>query len=151
MTGYYDIIKILKESLEANPNVTSVTEGSIFNVDINKRTLFPLSHVMINSVNHEGNTLRFNVSILHMDIENQTSNKTTDDFKGNSDEHDILNTQLAVAVKTIEDFYRGDNYGGTFQLEGQPDIQPWTDRFENYLAGWTSTFDVIYANSMTIC
>lgn len=151
MTGYYDIMKVLKDSLEANPNVTSVTEGSIFNVDINKRTLFPLSHVMINDVNYEGSVLRFNVSILHMDIENQTSKETTDDFKGNSDEHDILNTQLAVAVKTIEDFARGENYNGTFQLDGQPDLQPWTDRFENYLAGWTSTFDVLYQNTMTIC
>lgn len=151
MTGFYDITKVLKDSLEANDSVNTVTEGSIYNVDISKQTIFPLSHVMINSVNHEGNVLRFNVSILCMDIVNQTSEHTDNEFKGNADEHDILNTQLAVAVRTIEEFYRGDLYGGKYQLDGQPNLEPWTDRFENYLAGWTATFDVLYTNTMTIC
>ncbi len=151
MTGFYDITTILKTSLLSNPNINKVTEGSIFNIDVNKRTIFPLAHIMVNNVTHEGSTLRFNVSVLCMDIVNQTNDATENDFKGNADEHDILNTQLAVAVKTIEDFYRGDNYGGTYQLDGQPNLEPWVDRFENCLAGWTATFDIVYKNDMTIC
>ena len=29
--------------------------------------------------------------------------------------------------------------------------EPFVDRFENKLAGWTGTFDVVIQNDMTIC
>jgi hypothetical protein len=73
------------------------------------------------------------------------------EFRGNNNEQDVWNTQLAVANRLLELLYRGDLYTDKYQLDGQPVCEPFTDRFENKLAGWTVTFNILIPNDMTIC
>lgn len=150
MTAYYDILTTIKAQLDADVFVNTVTQGDIFDVDLSKQTIFPLSHIMVNSVNRESNTLRFSVTVMCMDIVDKSKTETTDIFLGNDDEQDVLNTQLAVALRMLEIFDRGDNVR-TFRIDGDPTIEPFTERFENYLAGWAVTFDILVPNDMTIC
>ena len=150
MTAYYDILNTIKAQLEADVFVNTVTQGDIFDVDLTKQTIFPLSHVMVNSVNRESNTLRFSVTVMCMDIVDKSKEETTDIFRGNDNEQDVLNTQLAVSLRMLEIFDRGDNVR-TFRIDGDPTIEPFTERFENYLAGWAVTFDILVPNDMTIC
>ena len=46
---------------------------------------------------------------------------------------------------------RGDLYKNLYQIEGTVSCEPFVDRFENKLAGWAATFDVLVQNDMTIC
>ncbi len=46
---------------------------------------------------------------------------------------------------------RGDLYTNLYQIEGTVSCEPFVDRFENKLAGWAATFDVLVQNDMTIC
>ena len=150
MTAYYDILNTIKAQLEADVFVNTVTQGDIFDIDLTKQTIFPLSHVMVNSVNRESNILRFSVTVMCMDIVDKSKEETTDIFRGNDNEQDVLNTQLAVSLRMLEIFDRGDNVR-TFRIDGDPTIEPFTERFENYLAGWAVTFDILVPNDMTIC
>ena len=150
MTAYYDILTTIKAQLDADVFVNTVTQGDIFDVDLSKQTIFSLSHIMVNSVNRESNILRFSVTVMCMDIVDKSKTETTDIFIGNDDEQDVLNTQLAVALRMLEIFDRGDNVR-TFRIDGDPTIEPFTERFENYLAGWAVSFDVLVPNDMTIC
>jgi hypothetical protein len=50
----------------------------------------------------------------------------------------------------MEVFQRGDNTKSWF-LDGNPTFEPFTERFENYLAGWACTFDLLVPNDMTKC
>jgi hypothetical protein len=68
MKGFYDITNKLKTHFTADPIVNTVTEGDIFEVDLNKQTIFPLVHLMINNASFETNVVRFNVSLIAMDI-----------------------------------------------------------------------------------
>jgi hypothetical protein len=38
-----------------------------------------------------------------------------------------------------------------YQLQGDATFEPFVDRFENKLAGWTISFNVEIPNGMTIC
>ena len=151
MVGFYTIIDKLKTELNSSPFVNSVTEGSIFNVDLAKQTIFPLSHIMVNSASFEENVIRFNVSIIAMDIVDISKDETSDVFVGNDNEQDVLNTQLAVLQRVYEVMRRGTLYTDLFQIDGVPNFEPFTERFENLLAGWTMTFDVFVKNEMSIC
>lgn len=151
MVGFYTIIDKLKTELNSSPFVNSVTEGSIFNVDLAKQTIFPLSHIMVNSASFEENVIRFNVSIIAMDIVDISKDETSDVFVGNDNEQDVLNTQLAVLQRVYEVMRRGTLYTELFQVDGSPNCEPFTERFENLLAGWTMTFDVLVPNEMSIC
>ena len=49
MKGFYNVTKELKTALAAEPFVNTVTFGSLDDVDLNKQTIFPLSHIIVNN------------------------------------------------------------------------------------------------------
>jgi len=151
MANYFNILDTLKNHLDNDPFITTVTEGDIFQVDLGKQTLFPLAHIMVNTATFEGNVLRFNITLMVMDIADISKNEITDIFLGNNNEQEILNTTLSVTNRLYEMLRRGDLYSDNFMVDGNPTCEPFTERFENYLAGWAMTFDVLVANTMTIC
>lgn len=151
MKGFYNVTKQIKEALEAEPFVNTVTFGSIDDVDLNKTTIFPLSHIIVNNTTVGTKTLTFNISILSMDVVDISKDEVTDIFVGNDNEQDVLNTQLALQTRVINKLQRGDLYTDLFQVEGDVSCEPFVDRFENKLAGWAATFDVVVQNDMTIC
>lgn len=138
----YSIINKIKQALLSEPFVNTVTEGDIFSVDLAKRTLFPLSHIMINNATHQGNVIQFNITILLMDLLNQ---------KDESNKVDVWNTQMQLGVRVMDRLNRGDLRDDFWELTGSPSFEPFTERFENDLAGWALTFDVLVRNDMTIC
>ena len=151
MKGFYNLTDKLKDALLAEPFVNTVTFGSLDDVDLNKQTIFPLSHIIVNNTTVGSKTLTFNVSILAMDIVDISKEATTDIFVGNDNEQDVLNTQLALLTRIINTLQRGDLYTELYQVEGNVNCEPFVDRFENKLAGWAATFDVLVQNDMTIC
>lgn len=151
MTGYYDITTTIKDALLDDDFVNTVSEGDIDEVDLSKQTIFPLSHLRIDNVSHETSTLRFSVSIHLLDLVDISNLQTNDRFRGNDNEHDIMNTQLAVGVRLMERFRRGDLFTNDYALDGDPNYEPFSERFENGLSGWTLTFDILYKHDMTIC
>ena len=58
---------------------------------------------------------------------------------------------LAVQNRCYELLRRGTLYTEKFQVDGSPTCEPFTERFENKLGGFTMTFDVLIPNDMTIC
>jgi len=151
MKGFYNVTEQLKTALAAEPFVNTVTFGSLDDVDLNKQTIFPLSHIIVNNTTVGTKTLTFNISILSMDIVDISKEATTDIFVGNDNEQDVLNTQLGLLTRIINILQRGDLYTELYQVQGDVSCEPFVDRFENKLAGWTATFDVLVQNDMTIC
>ena len=80
-----------------------------------------------------------------------TTGDITDLFRGNDNQHDVLNTQLAVLNKLVMVLRKGDLYTTKYQLDGDPTCEPFFDRFENQLAGWACTMDILIENDITIC
>ena len=70
--------------------------GDIFEVDLNKQTIFPLVHLIVNSATFEGSVVRYNISIMAMDIVDITKDETVSKFDGNNNELWVLNTMLQV-------------------------------------------------------
>ena len=151
MKGFYNLTDKLKDTLLTEPFVNTVTFGSLDEVDLNKQTIFPLSHITVNNTTVNSKTLTFNVSILSMDIVDISKEATTDIFVGNDNEQDVLNTQLDLLSRIINILQRGNLFTELYQVEGDVSCEPFVDRFENKLAGWVATFDVIVQNDMTIC
>lgn len=149
--SYYDILNTIKTELQNTNLVTTVSQGDIFRVDLSKQTLFPLSHVMVNNATFEGNVIRYNISIIAMDIVDISKDETTDIFIGNDNEQDVLNTQITILNRVYEKLTRGDFFSNLGIIDGNPTCEPFIERFENNLAGWTMTFDYLVGNEMTVC
>ena len=151
MKGFYQVTQAIKDQLLSDENVNTVTTGDITKIDLGKQSIFPLSHIIVNNVGNEDNILRFSLSVLSMDIVDVSKEETVDIFVGNNNEQDILNTQLAVLNKLVQVLRGGTIYQNQYQLDGNPNFEPFYDRFENEMAGWALTFDVLVPNDIEIC
>ena len=151
MKGFYQVTQVIKDQLLADVNVNTVTTGDITRIDLSKQTMFPLSHIIVNNVGNEDNILRFSLSVLSMDVVNISKEEVVDIFLGNNNEQDILNTQLAVLNKLVQVLRGGTLHTDLYQLDGTPNFEPFYDRFENEMAGWALSFDVIIPNDISIC
>jgi hypothetical protein len=151
MKGFYQVTEIIKEALLSDVNVNTVTTGDITRIDLGKQTMFPLSHLVVNNVGNEDSVLRFSLSILAMDIVDISKEEVVDIFVGNNNEQDVLNTQLAVLNKLVQVLRGGNLHQDLYQLDGTPNFEPFYDRFENEVAGWALTFDVLIPNDIEIC
>ena len=151
MKGFYQVTQVIKDQLLADVNVNTVTTGDITRIDLSKQTMFPLSHIIVNNVGNEDNILRFSLSVLAMDVVNISKEEVVDIFIGNNNEQDILNTQLAVLNKLVQVLRGGTLHTDLYQLDGTPNFEPFYDRFENEMAGWALSFDVIIPNDISIC
>ena len=149
--GFYQLTETIKDQLLADVNINTVTTGDLYDVNLNKQDIFPLAHIIVNNVVQQEQTLNFNISILAMDIVDQSKLPTEDRFIGNNNEQDILNTQLSVLNKVIQVLRMGTLYTDKYQLDGDVICEPFYDRFENQLCGWTATMDIMIYNDINIC
>lgn len=150
MSKVYEVLEVIKDELATHPNVNTITQGSIDDIDKVKRTMFPLCHIMLNSATIEGKLTRYNITVSAMDRVDIVKDETTDIFRGNDNEVDVLNTQLAVIERLDAVLKRGENRAD-YHIDGNVNCEPFTMRFENYLAGWDATFDLLIDNEMSKC
>ena len=128
----YKILQRIEAVINTEPIAKTVTNGDLFEVDLNKKTLFPLAHIILNNATHQGSVISFNFSILFMELEDE------------DDRTDVLNTQFMLATRVS----RAES---GIELIGNPTFEPFHERFENNLAGWAVTFDINVKNEMTVC
>lgn len=149
--AFFLVTDTIKDTLLADVDINTVTYGDLTEINLNKQDIFPLAHTIINQVTHNDNTLTFNVSILFMDVINSNKLPERDRFIGNDNEHYTLNTMLAVANRFIGKFRGGTLYQNQYQVEADPTLEPFYDRFENKLVGWAMTMDIIVNNDIYKC
>ena len=151
MNTYFEIIDDLQEIAIAEPFVNTVTQGDITDVDLNKSTIFPLCHLSVTNASISSNLVTLDVSVILMDIIDFSKDNPSSDIRGNNNEMDTLNTQLNVASRLQATILRNSNIRDTYQLEGPFSCEPFTERFEANLSGWSVTFSISMNNSITSC
>mgnify|MGYP001285281850 CR=1 FL=1 len=154
MTSIYDVITEIKSFLRENPIVNYVTFGDISQVDLNKTTIFPLSHFVLGNSTVTDNTIRVTINMLFLDVVDYSKDFNANDEGDRQDDSnliDVYNTQLQIANELISHLKRGDLYTNKFQLVGDPVCEPFKDRFENDLAGWGVDLIIEVPNNLSIC
>ncbi len=146
--AFYRVTQKIKDELISNVNVNTVTYGDITKIDLNKQNIYPLAHILVNNVTQAPKLLNFSMTVFTMDLVDYTKESTTDIFLDNSNEQDVLNTQLAVANRMIEKLRSGTIYLDGFQLDGTASCEPFVDRFENDIAGWSTSFSLTVQNDI---
>jgi hypothetical protein len=86
-----------------------------------------------------------------MDLVDFSKDETLIEYIGNNNEDDVMNTTLSILNRVYESMYRGSLFSDLYQIENVANCEPFYDKFEESVAGWTMTFDVITQNDMTIC
>ena len=148
--AFYLLSEFIKDSLLDTDGVNTVTYGDIERVDLSKQTLYPLSHINVLNAVPQENQIVFTFSVIAMDLVDISKEEVDDLFTGNDNEQDVLNTQCFVLSKLVAAIRRNRNVNN-FELVGEPSLEPFTDRFDNLVAGWVLTFDISIANDIYLC
>lgn len=155
MRAYYQIIEALNNSLSNNNITQSVTIGDITEVDLNRRTIFPLAHIVptAGAIEQSFITIDFSITFADVvDISDENAKNNPEPFLGHNNLQDVHNTQLAAANLLVQSMLRGDLWDNDFKVTTSPTVEPFQDRFENTLAGWVLSFQVEIRNTDTsIC
>ena len=151
MNNFFKIIDDVQSTLIAEPFINKVTYGGIDDVDLKKITIFPLAHMIIESMDIQTRRIGINVSILLMVIIDFSKNTVSDDIRGNNNELDVLNNMLNIAARLQAMIARTDSLNKDYELEGSFSAEPFVERFENNLGGISIDFTINMKNDMTKC
>lgn len=151
MTSYYQATEKIKAILEANPLINTITFGNIFEVDLDKQSVFPLAHINVGTATFEGPTIQLGISVAILDVVSDPTGGNDVKMDGSNNTHDILNTGLAVLQMLVEELRRGDSFTSGFQLIGTPSADPFLDEYQNMLAGWNMNLTIQLQNMASIC
>ena len=153
MTQIYDVLEKIKQNLSSNGITNTVTFGDITEVDLDKTTMYPLSHIVLGNVSFEERVMNVEVRVLCVDVVDVNKEEESEDmFYGNDNTQDILNTQIQVINGLQQELRRGELFSDKLQLTTDITASPFLDNFENQLAGWAATIEIEMANTEhTIC
>jgi len=152
MTHIYDILDTIKDELLSSPSVNTVTYGDIADIDLDKTTMFPLSHLLIDKVTYGERIVSVDIKLLCADIVDYNTKKSDFElFYGNDNLHDVLNTQFQVINSLIMKLMRGSLFKENYQVTTQPVAEPFKERFSNELAGWSTNIVIDLPNGISIC
>lgn len=151
---YYNVVEKIKDYFTNNePMVSKITYGDISTIDINKQDLFPLIHYNITNVIPEDQIVRFDIVLFAMDIMDISKDEiehTSLQFYGNDNSIDILN-KLYIVLMQFRNQLNGQYFGYDMYMTGELTMEPFVDRFENGLAGYSVQFSVNIPNDLELC
>lgn len=156
MKEFYDLIDKIYEALNSSDFVNTVTFGNIFDVDLSKQSIFPLSHINIQNATFGEHMITFSMQVIAMDIVDESKEDRFDSdskpYQGLDNKQDVLNTQLAVINRLQSRLRRGDLNDDNYVLDADATATLFEDRFENLLTGWALNLTISIPNNIvTVC
>jgi hypothetical protein len=154
-TLYYNVLDYFETIMTNHPGITKVTTGEIQEVDDREFPMYLFGNVNILQTTIADSTTIHQVQLVIADkIKNKNNESTpitnaqTIPFFGVDDTIDILANTLAI----INDLTSFTQYSvQSFDIDGEIVCAPFTDRFNNGLAGHVATFNLTTPNSRPRC
>ena len=151
--NFYELIDTLKQLTEGNDFTNKITFGELSDVNLSKDDTFPLLHLMVEEAVIEERTIDYRVTIVAADLVDVIDEDLGfEDFYGNDNTQDVLNTQLRVLTELTNGLRRLDLVETGFsKLSEAVSATPFKDRFENEIAGWECTITIQKLNDASLC
>ena len=81
LNHYTELLRYIKQLLEADELVNTITQGDFDKIDLDKMNIYPLVHIYIGDASFSnGQTINFNVSIGAMSARDTNKELNTDKF-----------------------------------------------------------------------
>ena len=141
----YRVIDVLKSELLSNPFCNNVTIGTLTEIDLRKMTIFPMAHLTLENVQHNDNSLTFQITIFNLDIVDVNKESGEDNLMY------IWVNQLFVINKLVERIKANfTDYDG-WEIENNPTSDFIDKEVENILAGYKTSISLTVPNDISKC
>lgn len=142
--NFYELIDTLKQLTEENSFTNKITFGELSDVNLSKDDTFPLLHLMVEEAVIEERTIDYRLVIVAADMVDVIDEDLgLEDFYGNDNTQDVLNTQLRVLTELTNGLRRLDLVDTSYsRVTESVSATPFKDRFENEIAGWECSITI---------
>ena len=136
---FNNALKLFRDIGQSHMLINTTTVGDIYDLDLEKFTEFPLLHVNPLNVTMEDGSMTMNFQLFICDM--VTANNQT--------EEDVLSDSLQIVTDVLS-LLKNETYEG-FYTEGNYTIEPFVERFDNALSGWTVNVAIVVENDFQSC
>ena len=164
---YNNVIDTLCRLGEYHEQISTVSVGDIYDINLEKMEKMPLLHINPTSVTTGDSELVYNFQIFIADLVSEKDNWQTHQAKQLTKLIDSKNNEQQVWNQTLEictDFIGMLRHSSRQSIEGVNDInfpvyftedqftiEPFQERFDNLLCGWTFTIGIKVMNDFDTC
>jgi len=165
---YNNVINTLLRIGEYHDQISTTSVGDIWEINLEKMQKMPLLHINPISVVTGDSQLTYNFQIFICDLvsekENWTQNNAGANFtklvKTLSNEQDVFNQTLQIATDFIGMLRHSERQSlagvndinaPIYFTQDQFTIEPFQERFDNLLCGWTFTIGIKVMNDFDAC
>jgi|TARA_R110000824_G_scaffold121987_1_gene278591 hypothetical protein len=164
---YNNVVDTLCRLGEYHEQISTVSVGDIYDINLEKMEKMPLLHVNPTSVTTGESELHYNFQIFICDLVSEKSDWQTHQAEGLTKLLDTKNNEQQVWNQTLEictDFIGMLRHSTRQSLVGVNDIniplyftqdqftiEPFQERFDNLLCGWTFTIGIKVMNDFDTC
>lgn len=151
MNSFYKVVEFLKSHFKNDAFVHTITHGVIEDIDVDKKNIFPLTHLSVTNAQVLDGIIVYNFRIWVLDIRNVSKKPITDKFLKNDNELDNLNTCFAICNKFLTRV-KLQRMPDDIELQAMSTLEPVQYEMSNTLDGWQ--FDVqlsIPNNNIEVC
>ncbi len=147
--NFYSLIDTLKTLTEGNDFTNKITFGELSDVNLSKDDTFPLLHLMVEEAAIGERTIDYKIVAVAADlVDHIDEDLGVEDFYGNDNTQDVLNTQLRVLTELTNGLRKLDLVDNSFaRVTETVSATPFKDRFENEIAGWECSITVKKVNN----
>ena len=147
---YNNLVDTLEQLGNNHFQIKTVTSGDIFEIDLEKNTLFPLMHINPVNVTASKSQFIFNFQIFVMDLVEPDERN----------EQEVLSDCLSMCTDIISTFKHGkslNHYEAShgdipqYFVDDSFTLEPFTERFDNSVTGWVFNLPVIVEQSFESC
>ena len=155
-TLYYNILNYFRTILKNHPSIGVATYGDLTDFDTKEFPAYPVGNVLITNSEFGTNVTTYTVQLTVADKIKNKNNESSgslnqqsiDYFKGVDDTIDIHNNTLGILNDLTSYTQRGV---AGFEIDDNIECVPFSDRFNNGLAGWVATFSLTTHNDKNRC
>lgn len=152
---YYNILDYFKTIMANHPSIAQVSQGDIFQLDEIEFPYYPLGNIIITQAKFDDSKTIYSCQLTVADkvkLKNNESsgkyNEQTVSYLGVDDTVDIHANTLSI----INDLLSYTQYSvQSFDIDSQITCTAFKDKFDNGLAGFVASFELISHNDRPRC
>lgn len=164
---YNNVIETLCRLGEYHEQISTVSVGDIFDINLEKMELFPLLHINPLNVQTGDSELIYNFQIFICDLVSEKNNWETFQAKGltklidnKNNEQQVFNQTLEIATDIIGMLRHSSRQSiagvddinfPIYFTQDQFTIEPFQERFDNLLCGYTFQIGIKVMNDFDTC
>ncbi|QDP46664.1 MAG: hypothetical protein Unbinned6316contig1000_8 [Prokaryotic dsDNA virus sp.] len=168
---YNNVVDTLCRVAQNHLQVSSISVGDIYDINLAKMEKFPLVHINPVNVETGQSSLTYNFQIFIMDMVSEKNDWPTRQQEANlkridnkSNEQQVFNQTLQIATDIIGVFRHssrlsqhgelsivGDINAPLYFTEGEYTLEPFLERFDNLCCGWVFNIGVLTKNNFDTC